>query len=127
MKYYYNCPIKAAYMAKYHGIFYSEPVAYGWHNGQYTIALSPHLSMNSDTKYYIHEESMELLKPMPQDIVTCPSVGGDGVQVFIACIDPYEDIDCYEQGCKLDIGNDETLKIIERNNMPFIWPEVENA
>lgn len=80
-RYYYDCPIKAAYMAKYYGIKfqYSHKVrhkvdlghtkAWAVRNEIATVS-NPHkiitsiagLSSRLKRKYYVHEDSLKLLE-----------------------------------------------------------------
>ncbi len=85
MKYYYTCPLKAAYMAKYFGMRYEYRVD------------SDNPSCDSEfqvgDKYFIHPDSLHLLKFREGD--EADHLGGGG----------------------------EYMKILRRDGVQFMWPE----
>lgn len=122
MKYYYTCPLKAAYMAKYFGMKYALFHADGHivseikrENIEKDVALGESeisrlfLQSGNFGKYYIHPDSLHLLEPMVGDLV---GYAGPEANDF----DVYSHDDWH--GCPLK-------KIIQRNVIPFMWPESE--
>jgi len=116
MKYYYDCPIEAAYMSKYHGIYQQEPLAIGFNAGEYVITRSPHLGLSSDTKYYIHPDSLHLLEPHIGDVCRTNKKLDTG----------FDDVILIEDKSELNVYNDvDGFRIIQRNGLSFMWPEHE--
>jgi len=97
MRYYYEDPLEAAYMAKHYG-----------------MKLDPEIEVyiyrdEENFKYYIHPDSLPLLEPMDGDLVT------DAVISQIAMLKEMRKAD-------LPVG-----KIIQRAGKAFHWPKKENV
>lgn len=112
LKYYYDCPIKAAWMAKYFGMKFE-----GGYAAQFLAldAASQIRDKNERDYYYIHPDSLHLLEPREGDLVKATWVG-KGAPVSQCLI--YNAIEVL--GSYWHIG-----KIIQRNGIPFMWPEQE--
>lgn len=111
-KLYYDCPIKAAYMAKYFEVHYTEPLAYGYNNGQYTVARSLRPDMSPDTKYYIHPDSLPIFELKMGDTVHTPKSSIGFKQVVTVELKYY-------------LNENGEYQIIQRNNHPFFMPQEE--
>lgn len=98
IKYFYTTPLAAAWMANYFGMRFS-PELDGYNS------LINHLK-NSVEKFYIKSHSLELLKPQSGDLWI-----------------PYPDAIVEEYNGNAVYRND--YKIIQRNGIPFMWPENE--
>lgn len=137
-RYYYDCPIKAAYMAKYFGMRYlssfheyADEGQMSYENGDFYEVLSD----GGKRKYHIHPESLPLLEPKLYDDY---DMGGGGGIVHIVTAEEYLTVErdlpsmshqytTIEMLCGDNIS--ECLSHgwfpIRRNNMAFIWPESE--
>jgi len=100
MKYYYTNPITVAWMQDKFGVkfelFENCPIDYAVER------------LLKNRKYYIHSDSLGILEPQVGDLVQGKL---SGPEYFI-----YEDISVSEM----------VKKIIERNGVAFMWPEIEN-
>jgi hypothetical protein len=117
-RYFYDCPLKAAYMVRYHGIKIHGPVRK--FTGEIDTSNRPmpvwilarvieaaEKAMGpQDARYYIASESLALFRPQPRDLLT-----GRTRRVFMF----------YDNR----ITPTENALIAERNAIPFIWPESE--
>lgn len=99
MKYFYTDPLAAAWMAKHFGMEYdfSEHKFYGW-TTEHQLPLE---------KYYIHPDSLHLLKLQIGDLVQQDSE----YSFFVISEEDAKKLEIYE--------------IIQRNGIPFMWPETE--
>jgi len=143
MRYYYDCPLKAAYMAKYFGMNFGNITQRGKFSKSdpyRDVDIERCLDYVIDPPFYIHPDSLHSLHPK----------AGDVLEFFRRYISP-DTID--ENDTKppkkehfVWIGQSETFdewkikrikaygfdwmhespKIIQRNGITFMWPEVEN-
>lgn len=102
-RYYYTCPIKAAYMAKYYGMRFVDC------SKEYDISDFVRLDYGDvyddlDEKFYIHPDSLHLLEPVAGDLL----------------IGPNNKVAMFYMG---DTEPSDKCKIILRNGMVFMWPE----
>lgn len=125
-RYFYTDPIKALWMSREFQMYMEEPICYGFIQGQFVIARSPHLDLTAETKYYIHPKSENLLAMMVGDdvelgsalfTVTRKFTNHTGLKV------------CYFEG---DNPNEcfvpeHLCKIIQRNGKAFFTPESEEV
>lgn len=114
-RYYYTCPLKAAYMAKYFGIklcdrTLKESLVHLGDEFRYESVSIDGLwkskYFDADKIIYIHPDSLILLESKVGDIITYP----------------------FQSFFQLEKGNSKIIdggKIIQRNGIPFMWPEVE--
>lgn len=136
-RYYYTDPLAAAWMAKHFWIAYTEPLAFGFNNGQFTIARSPHLDMHNESRYYIHPDSVRLLEPQLYDFY---DMGEDGGIVHIVTNEEMQTIEndipsISNQYITLELlcGNEPSGCYdfgwfpIRRDDKPFFWPESEES
>lgn len=129
MRYYYDCPIKAAYMEQYHGIklVWNSPMAgqsASWDcmtdgTTGYIVAhmdMAVHIvkKLSNGNKIYIHPDSLPLLEPQDRDKL---GKGGASLEVRE---DFYPTIKDAKKLIK-DFG----FIIERRNGLPFMWPESE--
>ena len=110
MKHYYDCPIKAAYQAKYFGMNFKSPRGQNLHfDGGRDFCTEKDCGIYSGERHYIHPDSLEVLEPMMDDVIE----DGDG---------DYQEIN-YDH--ELFIIRHGFRKIIQRDSLPFLWPETE--
>lgn len=111
MKYFYTEPLAAAWMAKHFGMVFlheNGEVQYGYVNG--FDSCEPR---NCERKHYIHPDSLHLLEPLKDDVVEYISLHQEGYIVSLVYF---------------DVGNpSQVKKIIQRNNIAFMWPESEEV
>jgi len=128
-KLYYTDAIKAAWMCREYGVHFTEPLALGFHNGQYVIALSPHLDMSKDAKYYIHPDSLPIFEPMDGDVYEVDvtedvpvyhenAKSGDAPMYYTSRSSPYSQFQVYRNN-----PNGAFKRIVERNGKAFFMPE----
>lgn len=116
-RYFYDCPLKAAYMQRYFGMRLQET-----YNGHATYVEIPPAVIRSQSSHpsiqpaYVHPHSLHLLEPQPGDF------GWDAENSFVAC---YSD-GCF---CLSPIGDYAVspVRIIQRDGKPFFWPEREEV
>lgn len=101
-RYFYRCPIRATLMRE-HGINYTNPPP-EW----------PHPGSKDAYRVYIHPDSEYLLQPMVGDVISWKDSEGLTLYTTLA-----KDLSFW--GMELARMD----KIIMRNNLPFISPEVE--
>lgn len=117
VRYYYDCPIKSAYMAKYFGMKFmgeaGEPVYLELSDqGAYYMAYQSSATNRSVPyigKFYIHPDSQSFLAPKADDLMRsgeCLFVFGSGLEIY-------------------DGFHSNDVEIIQRNGLPFIWPQKE--
>lgn len=131
-KYYYNCPYKAAYMARHFGMDFE-----GCRDGTcFEAALhsdaDPDIYDTEGDKFYIHPDSLHLLEPQEGDLVKVVCCEADceypedwviGVIEGDVCT-----VRCNLQGTSgysISLNRVSAKEIIQRNGKAFIWPEVE--
>jgi len=127
-RYYYDCPIKAAYMSHKFGVItyvelsieseiYDKCFIKDWNHKE--LKLDPKEKHYLD-KYYVAEESQKIFKPRNYDLAGFTR--DDGISTIAQ----------YDEAKKAFInGNFRILKkynpkIIMRDNKQFFMPEVEN-
>jgi len=117
-RYFYTCPIEAELMNKKFGFRYQNEYGvtlYSLGRNFYTSAIhdtDDHgpTNMLHQGKFYIHPESLHLLKPQVGDIYTAPTKYGTYVETVKSLPCPW---------------STKRHKIIQRDGKPFFWPEVE--
>lgn len=114
-RYFYRDPLAAAWMAKYFGVrlqavslIDDEMVDVSFMFLSATVEVISEFSDNS--KFYIHPDCCHLLEPQRGDM----NDNGD-----------YWNGEEWWQKTECTYPNDEIYKIIERNGIPFMWPESE--
>lgn len=114
-KYYYNCPIKAAYMAKEFGVKMYSPETEEYIEAELCIsdylwaASNPDDDMNYQPPFYIHPDSLEIFEPREGDIVEYST---------------YTLKDRWHTKFKrLSKRGGSLVRIIQRDNKPFIMPK----
>jgi len=104
MKAYYTDPLAAAWMTKHFGMKFST-------DSKFAANDRPIAIDDKYDKFYIHPDSLHLLEPQYNDIVL-----GDDYSVGT---------------CVVRFGNPmvstdfNIRRIMERNEIPFMWPEME--
>lgn len=131
-RYYYSCPIEAAYMIKHHGIKIDD---HPWRNAddagaKISIGMEEILDIAKETKvvetwFFVHPDSVKLLEPQENDLV---DLGDHGFAIVVAR-------DGNNIDCALFDASSGLLKtgywhrrwhpIIQRNNKPFVMPKSE--
>lgn len=122
-RWYYTDPLAAAWMAKHFGMRFSGAFADGFF--EIEARKSPLCSMGEwfpkgdDFEYYglyyIHPDSLHLLEPKEGDVV---EVASNPSGYFSSYSSGMFDNQPYSE-------RDEFFKIIQRNGLPFMWPEQE--
>lgn len=123
-RYYYTDPLAAAWMAKHFGMQYAtehkEDRLYDWPT-EIRMPLE---------RYVIHPDSLHLLEPMVGDLF----VGHNGLMRADETMYPkqgggWESGVCYRivdyRNRYLPEAWGDEKKIIQRNGIPFMWPEKE--
>lgn len=114
MRYYYTDLIHVAYMAKKFGMGFSNI-----HSGAYfdcPLHRDDRLVDDNDDKYYIHPDSLHILEPREGDLI---SINGGLSANIVTHAEFLDEIKLMEPQFAAP------LKIIQRNNQPFFWPESE--
>lgn len=136
-RYFYNCAVKAAYMEKYHGMRWEDDRPGQDIDDGYLI----HVTKRKDEKIFIRSDKLKLLEPQVGDLLIgyakaivkvgwINSYAGDWDKVFSKkprakyqeynkcfAVDEYDDWEDF---------TDEDI-IIQRNGIPFIWPESKKS
>lgn len=126
-RYFYTDPFAAAWMTTHHGVTYVNDLPHGQGHCFQVISrasgwadASPYdliLPCNGKPRVYIHPDSLHLLEPQVGDLLR----GDEHTMPQIR----YMDLPDSEQ-----MGTGAALmrrgfKIIQRNGIPFMWPEHE--
>jgi hypothetical protein len=124
-RYFYDCPIKAAFMSKYHGMKIHAPVlkAHGEVGESdrplpdfvWARKIEHVLKTGATEQYRISDESIFLLDPIINDVIWTVKDGFYDVQRIC---------DVYD---KPQNSTWRLHRIIERNGCCFFWPEREDA
>lgn len=137
-RYYYDCPIKAAFMAKYHRF----KILFETNNGELALWQKQWIHLHElecPKKFFVAEESLPLLQPQVGDVVesTKGTMGG----ISVGFLKSKQWIPAYGLPANFDLWTivprfgdgspigqhwakpDEWQKIIQRNGTPFIMPE----
>lgn len=130
MKYYYDCPIQTAYMAKEFGMRFivgkSETLMVNgsWvSKGDELMGEENILSFVKHCTAVIHPDSEKLLEPIDGDFIVwditwvgrIDEVNTNNILVWFA-----------QEDSRMIIPREEA-KIMYRNNKPFFWPEMEDV
>lgn len=122
---FYRCPIKAAYMAKYHGIHFDDCDSF---RSACEAVGDDAADMSVEGAFYLHPDSMGLLEPQVGDRLLVTREDGsqdvfniqdEGWGLTIQLGWPPIHLSCPHRFPKL------TRTIIQRNGQSFIWPEWE--
>jgi hypothetical protein len=119
-KLYYDCPIEAAYMAKYHGVKFDAEIPISFDEGYInyvqnnTYTTLSYYQEHVQDELYIAPESMEIFEPKVGDFIY---KGWDDCKGNPHWITP--------QTIEDDLSTQLPVKIVERNNKPFIMPKEE--
>lgn len=115
-RYYYDCPIKAAYMAKYFNVtFAGSDGLERTYLGMADEIIPSHLPEIA-TPIYIHPDSLHILEPQEGDIYV--DYWSDRSPEYYTPLKEKPDN-------SLEPPNWVGYKIIQRNGKPFMWPESE--
>ena len=113
---YYTCPLKAAYMAKEFGVEYS------YCPGAFSYSFRNNDLAQYKEKYYIHAESMAVLKPKEKDLV---EIGGQLETVERLFINAHGERMLWAEDEHYTPGDVD--KIIQREGKQFFWPTFEEV
>jgi hypothetical protein len=105
-RFFYTDPLAAAWMAKHFGMKFKH-----WRWNDLSFQFTPVNGGSNDApthKLYIHPDSLALLRARPRDLLT-----GTNRRVFMF----------YDNR----IAPTENALVAERNGLPFIWPQSEEA
>lgn len=135
MRYYYTDPLEAAYMAREFGVrFYTDDEdvpepdrEFGWEKCRSRDKLADFEGYYSNlceaNKLLIHPDSYHIFEPIAGDWLNVSSDSMQGYHLFDDT-DDYDGKSIYSKhrGSFCPVSN---LKIIQRDNKPFFWPEEE--
>lgn len=114
-RFFYTDPLAAAWQAKHHGmkcrVEDNDDAEYPWVDMR---TVDCYFVME-EAAYYIHPDSLQLLKPQVGDLVITP--GSD--PAFIAT-------ERYQRFISR-FSSEEAYRIVERGGVVFMWPESEDA
>lgn len=131
MKLYYDCTVSALFMVKYHGIKliqYRDDGSFFEDGVEYSSGFGCDEAISSTKKRYIHPESLFIFEPQLDDTVmldrelyfiTFPI---KPMVIELKCISGFDNVEMLPLDEALTLKN---LKITQRNDKPFIMPEVE--
>jgi len=138
MKAYYKCPLQAAYMNKNFGVkcVYDDEVMDWWEYLEYISQLENRRTLEK-LKLPIHPDSMSVFEPKIHDIIDRADADAGWGKPYTICGDAglndklresqtnnalYSDLLVKKiMACDKHHG----IKIIQRNDKPFFWPEFE--
>lgn len=132
MSYYYTDPLAAAWMAKYFGIRLDyECSNMIMQNAAAQVYMALDVSQGGKGKFYIHPDSLGILEPQEGDLVQgdrdAKFIGKDDIEyiadsawAFLVVIDSLP-IDG-----EISIEGAKKCKIIQRQGISFMWPEIES-
>lgn len=138
-RYFYTDPLAAAWMVKHHGLKIHGPVHTAV--GARAISIKPMPvwilaraieaqekgQAYEDAKYCIHHDSLHLLEPRVGDFFRwTTSAGKDWHETHHRFVREGAD-ERYTIGTAKRLIEELHGKILERNNMPFIWPQSEEV
>lgn len=126
-RYFYTDPLAVAWNAKHHGMRFKwvegdEPKQSWREDGKdilYSLMWFDEIDYSNGPKLYdVHPESLHLLKPLVGDLLECESKnpGGQRSHFWYDVLTPLTAI--LTQNVK---------RIIQRDGIPFMWPESEPA
>ena len=124
MKMYYKDPLAAAYMAREFGVrVCASETFWGEYKNIEDIA-------NDTPNFYIHLDSFNILEPQVGDITQATDFVLNPHMCISEVIEDCDDTrlypyDAINKHIANNLFNDGGLRIIQRNNKPFFWPEVE--
>lgn len=138
MKYFYKCPIEAAYMAKHFkmqfGIKHHGKLIWDWQD----MLNIPHPAKSSEDiledypahtfgSLYIHPNNLDSLKPQTGDLCSSwhkahPTMG---IPYMLYGIVESDHGGLHSGGRYHSFAED--IRIIQRDGKPFFWPESEAA
>jgi len=118
---YYTDPLAAAWMYKHHGVQLelimqdvdTGEIAHHALSDYFQSSALPTSTEAYGLRYYIHPESLHLLEPIENDVVILDEMG----------VSVWHGVTKREYN-RLDL---KVTSIIQRNNIPFHWPESEDA
>lgn len=111
-RYYYDCPLIAAYMAKYQRIDFGTEI----HSIFNHLCTTDEQEALKRVKFYPKENSFEEFALQTEDVVQDYSDGTDGLLMYVTEFDLVDWTEKYKR----------TMKILQRNDMPFFMPKVED-
>ena len=121
MKYYYNCPIIAAYMAKYQRIDFGMNI-----HTIFNLLCATNAGDIVPVKYYLDEKNLAELKPQREDILEFWYNCDKGRIKSVANSDDLpRNISFEEWEIIKNSSGHQPVKILSRNNKPFFMPESE--
>lgn len=107
MRYYYTDPLAAAWMAKHFGMVIASSIYGDGSFEGFVVKDGAQYGM-----YYIHQDSLRLLDIKLGDVVRTPNA-----------MQRYKEISIIELRDYLNSTKEYT--IIQRNGVPFVWPETK--
>ena len=133
-RYFYDCPLKAAFMAKYHGM------RFDYYDKYQNVILSCievetydceccggyGKEFNPDIRFYIHPDSLHLLEPIEGDYLECINQT-NAPYILAKANDNNGSLSAFSTNPKITLGQSmfDSWKIIQRNSLPFMRPEIE--
>lgn len=113
-KYFYTDPFAAAWMNKKFGMVFQSFTSGG---EKYTVFEIDEVGkIDTPCKYYIHPDSVKLLEPQVKDLVIVQLEGYYPTPTHFHSQEYWQ----YHPDTKL-------ISIVQRNGIPFMWPEMEQV
>lgn len=125
-RYYYTCPLQAAYMAKEFGMIFFTPEDEEYNEEIYADGnVECAFEFDGVERLYIHPDSVHMLEPKTGDVIT--SLVTEYGYVVPSRIAEIQNGNLYSKSCdgRKWIPYGGKSRIIQRNAKPFFWPEVE--
>lgn len=128
-RYYYTDPLAVAWMSKWFGMRFEPP--YNADN-DFTI-LEVQSRCGQIIKFYVQDAILSLFGPQDGDVIQ-PSSSMQGFYIIGNNVMVDVNMNCMPHTGYMDLKTAKSIeetwgknKIIQRNAIPFMWPEVENA
>lgn len=139
-RYFYTDPLAAAYMAKHFGMklearhtdeqmaeydilesdrwfdWWDSCIVDGWEHEIETVSDAVAYIKDASSKIYVHPDSLHLLEPKVGDLILEPEKD-TGARIELSS--------AYHWNKSFDWEQRQPAKIIQRNGLPFMWPEQE--
>lgn len=148
LKYYYDCPIEAAYMAKNFGLRITAelPLRYNklevlkriynisFGGDEMELSYSEVIDKSDGSKFYLHLSSVKLLEPQESDVIISYDNRAFAQDVYAGGKEACARAQAHERDAIYEMWFarfEEILKrpnheIVQRNNKPFIMPKTES-
>lgn len=123
MKYYYNNPLAAAWMCRFYAMRFMDKNGSPFDDFQFSFCYES--ESRNDMPFYIHPDSLFLLKPKMHDLVRAKSYHGQWATGYVVHLRSSIDEFIIDTAPSLIFYAPDGVEIIQRDNKAFIWPESE--